>query len=198
MRLSGTGSFRETALKVLFRLPCKPNFEYFRSIFFPKMKEKEIRVNFKPQQLVVYVEKEDGSYGQMVTGSYLSKHYLDDFFDKIRKWDKTLKEQLKKGEISPVYYYLIMREFGEGDLASRVGISRRALKKHFTMDGFKQMKLSLVKRYAEAFDIPVSALFHFTVVSEKDAGKLSVSFEESENPYFSLSKIELAEPEKKD
>ncbi len=154
------------------------------------MKEKELFVDFKPQQLVLYVEKEDGSYGQVVSGSYLSKNYLDDYYDKVKKWDKSLKEQLKKGEISPVYYYLIMQEFGEKDLASRVGISRRRLKKHFRMKHFVKMKLLLLKRYADAFDIPVAGMFQFLVIGEKAAKKLSVENLESQNPYFTISKIE--------
>ena len=154
------------------------------------MKEKELFVDFKPQQLVLYVEKEDGSYGQVVSGSYLSKNYLDDYFEKVKKWDKSLKEQLKKGEISPVYYYLIMHEFGEKDLASRVGISLRRLRKHYKMEHFIKMKLSLLKRYADVFDVPVASLFHFLVIGEKAAKDLSVENLDSQNPYFTITRIE--------
>ena len=154
------------------------------------MKEKELFVDFKPQQVVLYVEKEDGSYGQVVTGSFLAKNYLDDYFDKVGKWDKSLKEQLKNGEISPVYYYLIMQEFGEKDLASRVGISVRKLRKHYKPEHFVKMRLSLLKRYADVFDIPVSGMFHFLVIGEKAAENLSVENLESRNPYFTITKIE--------
>jgi len=46
------------------------------------MKEKDLYVDFEPQQSVYYVEKDDESYGPIVSGSYLSKNYLNDFFEK--------------------------------------------------------------------------------------------------------------------
>ena len=156
------------------------------------MKEKELFVDFKPQQLVLYVEKEDGSYGQVVTGSFLAKNYLDDYFGKVKKWDKSLKEQLRKGEISPVYYYRIMHEFGEKDLASRVGISVRKLRKHYKMEDYAKMKLSLLKRYADVFDVPVSGMFQFLVIGEKAAENLTVANLDSQNPYITITKIESA------
>jgi hypothetical protein len=154
------------------------------------MKEKEAQINFDLHPLVLFVEKEDGSYGRVESASYLSSNYLDDYLDKLKKWDKELKDQLEKGEISPVYYYMIMLEFGEGDLASRVGICRRKLRKHFQMAGFEKISLKLLKRYADVFDVPVSNMLHFVTISEKDIEKLKISYRKSGNPYISFSKIE--------
>lgn len=126
-----------------------------------KMKEKEAKIKFDRHPLILYVEKEDGSYGRTESASYLSHHYLDDYLDKKKKWDKDLKQQLDNSEISPVYYFMIMLEMGESDLASRVGISRRKLKKHFKMDVFEKMNLVMLKKYADVFDVPVHTLTHF-------------------------------------
>jgi len=154
------------------------------------MKEKEAQINFDLHPLVLYVEKEDGSYVRAESASYLSSNYLDDYFDKIRKWDKELKGQLEKGEISPVYYYRIMMEFGEGDLASRVGICKRKLKRHYKMEAFEKINLKMLKRYADVFDVPVSNMLHFVTIGEKDIEKLKISYRKSKNPYISFSKIE--------
>jgi hypothetical protein len=154
------------------------------------MKEKEAQINFDLHPLVLFVEKEDGSYGRVESASYLSSNYLDDYLDKLKKWDKELKGKLEKGEISPVYYYMIMLEFGEGDLASRVGICKRRLKKHFKMESFEKISLKLLKRYADVFDVPVSNMLHFVTISEKDIKKLKISYRKSANPYISFSKIE--------
>jgi len=97
---------------------------------------------------------------------------------------------LEKSEISPVYYYMIMLEFGEGDLASRLGISKRRLKKHFKMSAFEKISLKLLKRYADVFDVPVSNMLHFVVINEKDLKKLKINHRKSANPYISFSKIE--------
>jgi AraC-like DNA-binding protein len=156
------------------------------------MKEKDAYTKFDLPPVVLYVEKEDGSYGRIESVSYLTDHYLDDYFDKIKKWDNDLKEQLDKGEISPIYYYMIMLEFGEGDLASRVGISRRKLKKHFKMQVFEKMSLKMLKVYADVFDVPVSNMLHFIVINEKDQEKLKISYQKSNNPYITISKIETS------
>ena len=154
------------------------------------MKEKEAYTKLDLPPMVLYVEKEDGTYGRIESVSYLTDHYLDDYFDKLKKWDNDLKEQLDKGEISPVYYYMIMLEFGEGDLASRVGVSKRRLKKHFKMEAFEKMNLKMLKAYADVFDVPVSNMLHFIVIKEKDQEKLKISYQKSDNPYITISKIE--------
>ena len=155
------------------------------------MKEKELYVDFKPQQLVYYVEKEDDSYGPVMSGSYLSKNYLDDYFEKMEKLEKSLREQLKNGEISPVYYYMILQELGEGDLASRAGVSKRNLKKHFQMKNFIKLKLSQIKKYADAFDIPVAAIFQLMINKQEISKKLSIEQIITQNPYFVVTKVEI-------
>ncbi len=155
------------------------------------MKEKDIYVEFKPHQLVLYVEKDDDSFGPLLTGSFMAKNYLDDYFEKIEKWEKSLREQLKKGEISPVYYYMILQSFGESDLASRAGVSRRKLKKHFQMKNFSKLKLSQIKKYADAFDIPVASLFELMLSKHGESNKISIKRMETQNPYFVISKVEM-------
>ena len=155
------------------------------------MKEKEAHIDFDLHPLVLYVEKEDGSYGRTESASYISSNYLDDYYDKVKKWDAELKEKLEKGEISPVYYYMIMLQFGEGDLASRVGVSKRKLRNHCKMEAFEKINLKLLKKYADVFDVPVSNMLHFVAIKEKDQKKLKIGYQKSNNPYITVSKIEL-------
>jgi hypothetical protein len=155
------------------------------------MKEKEATISFDLHPLVLYVEKEDGTYGRIESASFLAEKYLDDYLEKVKKWDKELKVKLEKGEISPVYYYKIMMEFGEGDLAARVGISKRLLRKHCQMDAFKNMKLKLLERYADVFEVPVGCMLNFLAIKEKDQAKINISFQKTNNPYISITKMEL-------
>ncbi len=155
------------------------------------MKEKEAHIDFDLHPLVLYVEKEDGSYGRIESASFLSSNYLDDYLEKIKKWDRELKDKLEKGDISPVYYYMIMLEFGESDLASRVGISKRKLRKHCKMAAFEKISLKLLKRYADVFDVPVSNMLNFIAINEKDQKRLKISTRKSNNPYITISKIEI-------
>jgi len=154
------------------------------------MKEKDLYIDFKSQQSVYYVEKDDESYGPVLSGSQLAKNYLDDFYEKRLKQEKALREQLKKGEISPVYYYLIMQEYGEGDLASRAGVSLKKLRKHYKMENFIKLKLIQLKKYAEAFDIPLVKMFSLMLTRQENTGKFTVEYSETANPYFVVAKIE--------
>lgn len=154
------------------------------------MKEKELYIDYKPQQSVYYVEKDDESYGPLLSGSQLAKNYLDDFYEKRSKLEKGLREQLKKGEISPVYYYLIIQEYGEGDLALRAGVSLKKMRKHCKMEHFSRLRLSQLKKYADAFDIPLVKFFSLFIAKQETAGKISIDYSETANPYFTISKIE--------
>lgn len=122
------------------------------------MKEKDIKVDYKDHELVVYAEKEDQTYGATVTGSYAAKHYLDDYFYKQKNLDKELRADLAKGRISPVYYYMLMQDMGMGDLAKRVGISRRKLKKHFNPEVFLKLDDKILEKYAIVFGIKLEDL----------------------------------------
>lgn len=155
------------------------------------MKEKELYVDYQPQQLIYYVEKDDASYGPLLSGSYLSKNYLDDYYEKKEKLEKSLREQLNKGEISPVYYYMLLQEMGEGDLASRARVSKRKLKQHFQMKNFQKLRLTQLKKYADAFDVPVAAMFHLMITKNEDQGKITVEQAETKNAFFSVSRLGL-------
>jgi len=155
------------------------------------MKEKDFYVDFKPQQLIYYVEKDDASYGPLLSGSYLSKHYLDDYYEKMEKLEKSLREQLNNGEISPVYYFMILQSYGEGDLASRAGVSKRKLKQHFHIKYFAKLRLSQLKKYAEAFDVPVAAMFHLMITRNEDQGKITVEQVETKNSFFSIARLAI-------
>jgi hypothetical protein len=122
------------------------------------MKEKDLKVDFKEQEVVLYAEKEDESLGAMVTGSFAAKHYLDDYHQKQKNLDKELREDIEQGKISPVYYYMMMQDMGLGDLAKRIGISKRKLRKHFTPEGFEKLDEEILQKYAMVFGVSVEEL----------------------------------------
>ena len=66
---------------------------------------------------VVYVEKEDGSYGPVETGSVMVREYFDDFLTKRHHLEARLRADLTEGRISVVAYYatLRLRQAASGD-----------------------------------------------------------------------------------
>ncbi len=155
------------------------------------MKEKELYVEYTPQQHVYYVEKEDEIYGPVLSGSYISKHHLDDYWNKRKNLEMKLRKQLHSGEISTVYYYMVLQEMGEADLASRVGISRHKLHKHFKPAYFNRIKIKTLKKYAEVFNVPLVNMFQTLLIKNGDEKKINVDQIKTNNPLHLVTKIGL-------
>ena len=163
------------------------------------MKEKDAFIDYEPQQLIMYVEKEDGSYGPIQTGSYISKNYLDDFWQKMIKLRNSLLEKLKNNEITPIYFYKLIHDFNDVELSRRTGIPVFKVKRHQKVKCFKKIKLSDMSKYAYAFDVPVANLLQAIVVedneneAESDITKQPVLVKQTrtDNPFLVITKIEL-------
>jgi len=122
------------------------------------MKEKDARFN-NEHQLVLYVEKEDGTYGPIQTGSYMVAHHFDDYLEKQKRLEADCLAKLCDGEISQIGYYMTLTNISEADLGCRVGISARKVRRHKDPKHFAKIGLPLVKRYAEVFGVPVANMF---------------------------------------
>ena len=149
------------------------------------MKEKDAQ--FKTdRKLVIYVEKNDGVYRPIETGSYMIETHFDDFLEKRHKLKNSYSDKLKKGEISPIEYYRVLINISISDLASRIGLSSRKVKKHLQPENFKSIKLNILKRYADVFGVPVANMFQ--ILDQDDSNQ---KFEQikSENPYIITTTI---------
>ena len=80
------------------------------------MKEKEIKVDFKEQELIVYAEKDDDSIGPIVSGSYMAKNHLADFYYIWGNLEKELIGKLLKREISPIARFKELQELTISEL----------------------------------------------------------------------------------
>ena len=65
------------------------------------MKEKDVIIDCPEQQVILYVEKEDGKYEPMQTGSYITKNYLDDYEMKRHHLEESLKKQVLSARSVP-------------------------------------------------------------------------------------------------
>jgi hypothetical protein len=151
------------------------------------MKEKEARVDYREHQLVLYVEKKDGTYGPLRTGSYITKNYIDDYWYKRRNLEKEYLDKVISGEISPIAYYMVLEELTPSELAARVKISTRRVKKHLTPAAFGSATVEELRRYCEVFSVPLSSMLHALVIKNRN---VSIREARTGNPYFNLMKIE--------
>lgn len=150
------------------------------------VKENDARVDNGKQELLLYVEKSDGSYGPIQTGAYLVTNYMDDFVQKRKNLEDECLEKLSKGEVSAVGYYLLLRDMTVADVAARVGISRSNVRKHMIPAGFKKVRLETIGKYAEVFGVPLSSMLQ--VIVPKD-DTISVTYRKISNPYMSIIEI---------
>lgn len=163
------------------------------------MKEKDAYVDFEPQQLIMYVEKEDGTFGPIRTGSYISKNYLDDFWEKTVRLRNSLLEKVKKGDITIIEFYKTIHDFNNVELARRTKLPVFKVKRHQKAKGFKNISLSDLQKYAYAFDIPVTNLFQTLVIEDNENNvdtditqqPVQVKQTRTENPFMIITKIEL-------
>ena len=150
------------------------------------MKEKDASVDYKEHQLVLYVEKKDGSYGPVRTGSYITKNYIDDFWLKRKHLEEEFLGKVRRGEISPIAYYMTLEELTPSELAARVGVSARRVKKHLTPRHFGDISLDELRRYCDVFNIPLINMLQAVVTDKKN---LNITEEKTDNPFFTILRI---------
>jgi hypothetical protein len=167
------------------------------------MKEKDILTDFKDHQVVLYAEKSDNSIGPVQTGSYISGHYINDFLSLMGHLERSLYEKLQNGEISPIFLYMTIEELTVSELASRVGLPMRKVKKHLTPVHFAKIRVSELKRYADVFNIPVANFFQIIATRQdckwrmgykadvENAKPVIISQEETKNSYIVITKPEI-------
>ncbi len=167
------------------------------------MKEKDVIKDYKVQKYILYAEKNDGSYGTIEGGSYMIENELDDFWFKKSHLEKTLREQLLKGDISPVYYYMVLEEMTVAELADRAGICKGKVKCHLKPAKFKKARVGDLQKYAKAFNVPLANFFQIIETSTGLNPNFHFYFEEeskkdvhrivqhpAQNPLMVVTKIE--------
>lgn len=152
------------------------------------MKEKEAKIDYREHQLVLYVEKKDGSYGPVQTGSYITKHYIDDYWYKRKNLEKEYQEKIRRGEISPIAYYMILEELTPSELASRVGIPTRKVKRHLRPEHFGTITVDQLDRYCAVFNVSYFSLFHALTSRKSD---VRLKEDKTDNPYYTILSIEV-------
>jgi hypothetical protein len=119
------------------------------------MKEKDGYTDCPEQQVILYVEKDDGQYGAMQTGSYLTANYLDDYFHKRKNLEAELQEKIDQGEINAIGYYMVLEDLTVSELASRAGLFAWTVRRHLKPSNFKSVGDRALKKYATVFNVPV-------------------------------------------
>jgi len=119
------------------------------------MKEKDGYAECPEQQVILYVEKENGKYEAMQTGSYLSANYLDDYFLKRDNLEKFLGGKIAKNEINAIEYYMVLEDLTISELAARAGLMKWIVKRHLKPRNFSKIGEPALKKYSVVFNVTV-------------------------------------------
>jgi hypothetical protein len=133
------------------------------------MKEKDGIIDCPQQQVILYVEKEDGKYEPMQTGSYITKNYLDDYELKRHHLEESLKKQVLTGKVSPIYYYMVLEELTLSELAARAGIRKGKVKKHLEARHFNTIPQEILQLYADVFNITIPDMLKLLIPATDDS-----------------------------
>ena len=132
------------------------------------MKEKDGYIDCPEQQVILYVEKENGKYGPIQTGSYITRNFLDDYELKRKHLEEALRNKIKNKEVSPIYYFMVLEDLTISELAARVNLRKGKVKKHLEYESFLSLKNEILAQYADVFNVSVEDLNLLQTRGEKE------------------------------
>lgn len=111
---------------------------------------------------VCYVKDKDGKYTtDLSIGWEVKKQALDNAWEDINERVSEAAQLVKKGERSPVYYFMEKNLMDVALLANYTGFWKFNIKRHFKPGVFNSLSNEKLEKYAKAFSISVEELKNF-------------------------------------
>jgi hypothetical protein len=106
-----------------------------------------------------YVPDENGNI-ECVNSSGWDVMYTasDNYWESHNEELAGILERVKKGELSPLAYYMNKHTMDEKTLGRYVGLAKWRVKRHLKPRGFNSLDNEALKRYASVFNITVEQL----------------------------------------
>jgi hypothetical protein len=100
---------------------------------------------------VCYAKNEDGKYERALSTGW----------DEVNKSVEDALEQVRKGKVSPIFYFMELKLMDIGVLAQYTGFWKWRVKRHFNPIRFKKLSDKVLKRYADVFEMSIEQLKNF-------------------------------------
>ncbi len=111
---------------------------------------------------VCYVKDKDGKYTtDLSIGWDVKKQALDNAWEDINERVIAAALLVKKGEKSPIYYFMELRLMDLPVLSGYTGFWQFTIKRHFKPSVFKNLNEKQLLTYSKAFDITIDELKNF-------------------------------------
>jgi hypothetical protein len=111
-----------------------------------------------------YAEDVDGRYVAVKSEGWEAKNIaLDQAWDYIQQQIQRALEDIQKGKMSNLAYYMACNQMDVSLLAAYSGFSKRTIKKHLKPKHFNELDEDALNRYASLFKIPVAQLKQISI-----------------------------------
>jgi uncharacterized protein YlzI (FlbEa/FlbD family) len=111
---------------------------------------------------LLYATDENGDYTTTLSTGWEPKTIaLSNSIDEINERIAEAKQQVKTGEASPIVYFMEVNKMDLTILSSYVGMWKWRVKRHFKPANFAKLSDSILKKYADTFEISIAELKNF-------------------------------------
>jgi len=127
----------------------------------PQDKSSLSSINMKE---LCYATDENGNYTTQLSEGWEPKTIaLNNSLEEINERIGDAKQQVLKGEVSPIAYFMELNRMDVGILASYVEKWQWQVKRHFKPNVFKNLGTKTLEKYAAVFSISVENLKNFKI-----------------------------------
>ena len=108
---------------------------------------------------ISYAVNKEGKYVQVPSAGWEPANVANELARrKIRQQIEEVRQQVKRGVLSPLAYYMIRNNMDEKLLSQYTGIPKKKVRRHLTPQGFKILTQKDLERYADALDVSIDDL----------------------------------------
>ena len=111
---------------------------------------------------LIYATDEKGNYTTALSSGWEPKTIaLSNSINEINERIASAKDQVNKGEASPIVYFMELHKMDVLILSSYVGMWKWRVKRHFKPTIFKKLNDAILSKYAATFEISVAELKNY-------------------------------------
>ena len=131
------------------------------------MKEEEVpqdksNLSTKNVRELCYATDKDGNYTTVLSQGWEPKTIaLNNSIQEIEERIERARIEVKEGKASPIVYYMELHKMDLIVLSDYVGMWQWRIKRHFKPNIFARLSGTVLKKYADAFDVTVSQLTNY-------------------------------------